>query len=78
MDPIQVEVALLGFLKAAVGSDYVVLEVPPGTTVRGALELLHLKRDVVLSVVINNAVAGIDTVLQDGDKVKLVPYTGGG
>jgi molybdopterin converting factor small subunit len=78
MESIQVEVTLLGFLRAAAGSDCVVLHLPPGITVRSTLGELNLKRDVVLTVVVNDVVAGIDTVLQDGDKVRLIPYTGGG
>ncbi|NIV37453.1 MAG: MoaD/ThiS family protein, partial [Anaerolineae bacterium] len=32
----------------------------------------------VLTTVINGKIATRESVLQDGDEVKLVPYTGGG
>lgn len=78
MEPVRVEVIPLGFLQIPAGSGRVSLEIPPGTTVRSALSKLNLNRDVVLNVAINGTIAGIDSVLQDGDEVKLMPYTGGG
>ena len=78
MEKIHIEVTLLGFLKIHAGAGVVTLRVSPGSTVRDLLGDLNLKRDVVLNAAVNDVFTGIDTVLHDGDKVKLLPYTGGG
>jgi sulfur carrier protein ThiS len=74
----QVEITALGFLKASIGHDHLVLEVEPGTTVSRLLDEVGLPGDLVLTTAVNGKIVGRDRVLQDGDEVKLVPYTGGG
>jgi molybdopterin converting factor small subunit len=74
----QVEIAPLGFLRVALGRDMIVLHLETGQTVRDVLAELEIRRDLVATVVINDATAAVNTVLQEGDRVKLLPYTGGG
>ncbi len=74
----QVQITAHGFLKAPIGHEHLVFEVEPGTTVSRLLDELGLPGDLVLTTVINGKIATRESVLQDGDEVKLVPYTGGG
>jgi molybdopterin converting factor small subunit len=74
----KVEIVPLGFLKTSIGHDSLVLDLEVGGTVREALAKLGVQRGVVATAVINDKAASLDTALEDGDRVKLVPYTGAG
>ena len=68
----------IGHLKSMV-NDQAELAVPAGISVREALALIHIPSEVVALVVINGVhTTDKDTVLNDGDVVKLMAVIGGG
>ena len=68
----------IGHLKSLV-NDQTELTVPAGVSVREALALVNIPSEVVALVVINGAhQTDKDTILNDGDIVKLMAVIGGG
>lgn len=68
----------IGHLKSMV-DDQVEVTVPSGLSVREALGLINIPSEVVALVVINGVhTADKDTILNDGDVVKLMAVIGGG
>jgi sulfur carrier protein ThiS len=68
----------IGHLKSLV-NDQTELSVPAGISVREALALVNIPSEVVALVVINGAhQTDKDTILNDGDTVKLMAVIGGG
>ncbi|HUE97915.1 MAG TPA: MoaD/ThiS family protein [Anaerolineales bacterium] len=68
----------IGHLKSAV-NDQTELAVPAGISVREALILIKIPPEVVALVVINGIhQTDKDTILQDGDIIKLMAVIGGG
>ena len=63
----QIGVLAHGFLRAPLGTDYLVRELEPGTTVSHLLDELGLPADLVLTVAVNGQIASHDRVLEDGD-----------
>jgi molybdopterin converting factor small subunit len=59
--------------------DRLTLDLAPGAMVQGVLDALgvELKEDAVL-LVVNSRIAGVETVLTDGDEVRLIPAMSGG
>lgn len=74
----QVTILPLGYLRAPFREAELAIEVDPGTTVAVALESLKVRTDLVVAVVINGETADLDTILSQGDKVKLIPVISGG
>ncbi len=54
------------------------VELPDGATAADLVPALQLPEKLVRSVFINNAAAGLDTVLRDGDRINLFPPVSGG
>jgi molybdopterin converting factor small subunit len=54
------------------------LQVSPGATVAEICETLKLPREEVKVVMRNNRQAEMDTVVEDGDRLALIPAVGGG
>lgn len=68
----------IGHLKSMVDNQ-AELVVPSGISIREALALIHIPSEVVALVVINGVhTADKDTLLNDGDVVKLMAVIGGG
>jgi sulfur carrier protein ThiS len=68
----------IGHLKSMVNNQ-TELTVPAGISVRDALALVHIPSEVVALVVINGVhQTDKDTVLHEGDVVKLMAVIGGG
>jgi sulfur carrier protein ThiS len=68
----------IGHLKALVNNQ-TELVVPAGLSVREALRLVHIPPELVALVVINEVhQTDKDTVLQEGDVVKVMAVIGGG
>ena len=68
----------IGHLKSLVNDQTEVI-VPAGTSVREALVLVHIPPEVVALVVINGVhQTDKDTILNEGDVVKLMAVIGGG
>ncbi len=68
----------IGHLKSMV-NDQAELSVPAGMTVREALTRVHIPPELVALVVINGVhQADKDTLLQEGDIVKVMAVIGGG
>ena len=68
----------LGHLKSLV-SDQTELTIPAGISIREALTLVHIPPEVVALVVINGVhQTDKDTILNEGDVVKLMAVIGGG
>jgi sulfur carrier protein ThiS len=68
----------IGHLKSLVNDQTEVI-VPAGISVRAALEQVHIPPELVALVVINGVhQTDKDTVLNDGDVVKLMAVIGGG
>ncbi len=70
-------IKLLGSLKQYVGGRSEV-SVSAGRSVRQAIQELGLKPEIVAMVVVNDAPADKEYVLQEGDVVKLLAVIGGG
>ncbi|HOG47694.1 MAG TPA: MoaD/ThiS family protein [Anaerolineae bacterium] len=73
-----VQVVPVGLLRPLLASDTVTLDVGAGKTVAQLLDELGVQADLVAMVLVNGRQAPKDTVLQDGDVVKLIPFVGGG
>jgi sulfur carrier protein ThiS len=68
----------IGHLKSMV-NDQAELTVPSGISIREALALINIPSEVVALVVINGVhTTDKDTVLNEGDVVKLMAVIGGG
>ncbi len=68
----------IGHLKNMV-NDQAEVSVPSGISIRQALALVRIPSEVVALVVINGVhTADKDTILNDGDVVKLMAVIGGG
>ncbi|MDJ0809359.1 MAG: MoaD/ThiS family protein [Desulfobacterales bacterium] len=52
-------------------------DVPAGQTVNNLLTRVGVAREAVKIAFVNNRIAGMDTVLADGDRVALAPAVGG-
>ena len=57
--------------------DSVQSQITEGETVNALVESLELPKKDVKVIFVNNKVAGLDTVLKDGDQVALSPPVGG-
>ena len=57
--------------------DSVQNQITEGETVNDLVERLELPKKDVKVIFVNNKVAGLDTVLKDGDQVALSPPVGG-
>jgi molybdopterin synthase sulfur carrier subunit len=83
-EPIGVKVKFFAAPREALGVREIEMEVPPATTVAGLIDLLKEEYPVLraytrfLSIAINRAYVGMQTVLQDGDEVACLPPVGGG
>ncbi len=81
---IRVRVRFFAAPREAVGATELEREVPAGTTVEELIGLLTgeypaLRRYTrFLSIAVNRAYVGVQTVLQDGDEVACLPPVGGG
>jgi molybdopterin converting factor small subunit len=53
-------------------------EIPEGTTVGEMLDALGVPRDGPSIILVNRTTAGLDTKLNDGDEVHLLPMVVGG
>lgn len=53
-------------------------DVPDGCTVEGVVEALQLPRQHFGIILVNGVHAGVDTVLQEGDSLVLMPIVDGG
>jgi sulfur carrier protein ThiS len=71
-----VRVIPVGVLKARVPEELVLQAA--GRTVAAVLGEAGIQPDLVAMVLINGRQSAKDTVLRDGDVVKLVPFVGGG
>jgi sulfur carrier protein ThiS len=68
----------IGHLKSMVNGQTELI-IPAGYSVREALNLIHIPSEVVALVVINGVhQTDKDTILRDGDVVKLMAVIGGG
>lgn len=68
----------IGHLKSMV-NDQTEISVPSGISIREALALIRIPSEVVALVVINGVhTTDKDTILNDGDVVKLMAVIGGG
>lgn len=82
----MITITLMGQLQTADGERDLLCEVAEPITVRKLLqrqgpavrEILQLMREKKLMVTVNQRVAGEDTILKDGDSVKLVAHDGMG
>ena len=52
-------------------------DLPAGQTVKNLLQRVGVARDTVKIAFVNNRIAGMDTVLAEGDRVALAPAVGG-
>jgi molybdopterin converting factor small subunit len=50
----------------------------PGETVAGLLARLSIRAEDTKLIFVNGGIAGLDTVLRDGDRVGVFPAVGGG
>ncbi len=82
----MVTITLMGQLQTADGDRNLVCEISEPTTVRrllqrqgsAARELLQLMKEKKLMVTVNQRVASEDTLVRDGDTIKLVAHDGMG
>lgn len=82
----MVTITLMGQLQTADGERNLVCEIAEPTTVRRLLqrlgsatrELLQLMKEKKLMVTVNQRVASEDTIVRDGDTIKLVAHDGMG
>ena len=59
--------------------DRLMLDLAPGATVQAVLDALEIAvRDDAVLLVVNNRIAEAETVLADGDEVRLIPAMSGG
>ncbi len=73
-----VRVIPVGVLRPSPSKDDIVFEAACGQTVHEMLRRLAIEPDLVAMVLINGRQVPKDTVLRDGDLVKLIPFVGGG
>lgn len=52
-------------------------DLPAGQTIKNLLSRLGVDREAVKIAFVNNRIAGLDKVLEDGDQVALAPAVGG-
>ncbi len=52
-------------------------DLPTGQTVKNLLQRVGVAREAVKIAFVNNRIAGMDTVLAEGDRVALAPAVGG-
>ena len=80
----KVRVKFFAAPREALGTSEIELEIPAGTAVAGLIDLLREKDPDLrtytrfLSIAVNRAYVGMQTVLQDGDVVACLPPVGGG
>ena len=55
-----------------------VTEVPDGTDIEGLMKRLHVSREIVGFIAINGKLVNPQTILREGDVVKIVPLVDGG
>lgn len=81
---VRVRIRFFAAPREALGQGVLEREVPAGTTVGELLELLTEEYPLLrtytrfLSVAVNRAYVGMQTVLHDGDEVACLPPVGGG
>lgn len=73
-----VQIIPVGLLKSGHTAGELTLEAAAGQTVEQVLAALGIQPDLVAMVLINGRQSPKETVLHDGDVVKLVPFVGGG
>lgn len=74
----KVTIIPYGYLKAPFGREKIVVDIEAETTVNDVLVDLNMRTDLVVSVIVNDVTAKMDTSLNDGDIVKLIPLISGG
>jgi len=81
---VQVTVRLFAVLRERAATDQLQLDLPPGTSVRGASESIAEKlptlRDLLARVAfaVNREYVKPDAILNDGDELALIPPVSGG
>ncbi|NLE46127.1 MAG: MoaD/ThiS family protein [Chloroflexi bacterium] len=81
---IRVKVKFFAAPREALGTSEMDLEITAGSTVNELLKLLVDRHPILsthmrfMSVAVNRAYVGMQTVLQDGDEVACLPPVGGG
>ena len=58
--------------------DYLELQVPEGTSVTRALELLEVPKNLDVILAINGEVSSTERILQVGDHIDIIPAVAGG
>ncbi len=74
----SVTIVPVGLLQPLVPGGSTVLSDAAGKTVSEVLAELQIDSDLVAMVLVNSRQVPKDTVLSDGDTVKLIPFVGGG
>ncbi len=74
----SVTIVPVGLLRPMLADDRLALAEAAGKTVAAVLADLKIDPDLVAMVLINGRQASKDSVLDDGDTVKLIPFVGGG
>jgi molybdopterin converting factor small subunit len=74
----EIKIVPIGYLRAPFENEITVLIVRDGSSIKEVLKGLPIRKDLVLAVVVNDVTAGMDTVLADGDIIKLIPVISGG
>jgi molybdopterin converting factor small subunit len=78
----KIQVVLLGQYREARDANEFTLELPAGSTAASAVRLVRAGGNTVIPpepvVAINYEQSSLDTVLQDGDEVALLPPVAGG
>ncbi|MCL6429627.1 MAG: MoaD/ThiS family protein [Anaerolineae bacterium] len=75
---VSVTIVPVGLLQPLVPRGSTVLRDAAGKTVAEVLAELQIDSDLVAMVLVNGRQTPKDTVLSDGDTVKLIPFVGGG
>lgn len=73
----NIDISLHGVLRIG-RFEEAVREYPPGTRVQDVVEDLGLPEHLLGIVVINDRHAGVDSMLEDGDRLMLLPLLDGG
>jgi len=74
----RVTVELKGPLVVSCDEKHIILEVPPGTTVRQVLNVLDLDGKHIGLLAVNNVKVNLDSYLGDDDHLTVFPVVAGG
>lgn len=80
----QIQVRYFAVFRERLGLDAETIDVPEGTSVAGALELLGARHETIarlrgrFQVAVNQAMVPVETKLADGDELVLIPPVAGG